>query len=153
MHGTTPVLLEVHASDMADQKCILIPNNAGNWVCCNKVWLQPKDDDTSMCTHCQEGHSIIKPCKLGGRHSGMLHHMALEMSISSVEEQRPFRWMPYGVQEQKEAIEANVSLTTATRTRFPVMDRRRPATRAEDARFCYSVNAKPMEAACLYDSD
>ena len=80
----------------------------------------------------------------------MLHQMALEMSISAIEEQRPFRWMPYGVQVQKEA---NVSLTTATRTRFPVIDRRRPATRTEDTRFYYNVIAKTKEDACLYDSD
>ena len=75
-HGATPVLKEVRASDVTDQKFILIPNNAETWMCCNKVWLQPKDDATSMCTHCQEGHSIVKPCKTGGRHSGMLHQMA-----------------------------------------------------------------------------
>ena len=132
---------------------ILIPNHAGNWMCCNKVWLQPEDDETTMCTNCQEGHSIIKPCKLGGRHSGILHQMAMEMSISAVEEQRPFRWMPYGVQVQRDAIEANVSLATATRTRFPVFTRARPATRAEDTRFCYSVRAKTVDNACEYNTN
>ena len=147
-HGGKPVLKEINASDMADQTFPLIPNDTGNWMCCNKVWLQPEDDDTTMCTNCQEGHSVIKPCKLGGRHSGILHQMAMEMSISAVEEQRPFRWMPYGVGVQREAIDANVSLTTATRTRFPVFTRERPATRAQDARFCYRVSAKKMENVC-----
>ena len=145
----------MQVSDMTDQNFVLIPNNTGNWVCSNKVWLQPEDNDTSMtlCANCKEGHSTIKLCKNGERHSGMLHQMALEMSISAIEEQRPFRWMPYGVQVQKEATETDVPLTTATRTRFPVIARRRPATRAEDTRSCYSINAKTMEDACLYDSD
>ena len=107
-NGGKPVLQEVQPSDITGQKFNLIPNNTGYWVCNNKVWLQPEDDNDLMCTNCNEGHSIIQPCKNGAQHSGLIHQMALEMSASAVEEQRPFKWMSYGTQVQKEAVDANV---------------------------------------------
>ena len=98
LNGGKPVLQEVQPSDITGQKFNLIPNDTGYWMCNNKVWLQPEDDNDQMCTSCNEGHSVIQPCKDGAHHSGLIHQMALEMSASAVEEQRPFKWMSYGTQ-------------------------------------------------------
>ena len=59
----------------------------------------------------------------------------------------------HGTQVQKDAVDANVQLATATRTNLPVFTRVRPATRAADTRFSYSVNAKTVDDACQYDND
>ena len=152
-NGGKPVLQEVQPSEITGQRFNLIPNDTGYWMCNNKVWLQPEDDNEQMCTSCNECHSIIQPCKNGAHHSGLIHQMALEMSASAVEEQQPFRWMLYGTQVQKDAVDATVHLATATRASLPVFTRVRPATRAVDTRFCYSVHAKTVEDACEYNTD
>ena len=150
LNGGKPVLKEVTPSDTTGQKFNLIPNDTGYWMCNNKVWLQPEDDNDHTCTNCSEDHSIIRPCKDGAHHSGLIHQMALEMGASAVEEQRPFKWMSYGTQVQKDAVDANVNLATATRKNLPVFTRVRPATWEADTRFCYSVNAKTVDNACKY---
>ena len=86
---------------------------------------------------------------------------------SAVEDASPFRWVSHETQQTiATEVKSNAVLVAATRetrdrapNRAPPTYRSCPATRAEmETRFCYSVNAKPMEdkevhSACLYDSD
>ena len=78
--------------------------------------------------------------------------MALQLKVSAVEHERPFKWLSYDVQIQKDGTDTRVM--TAVATRAPVngvVYKVRPPTRA--AAGCYFMNAKKIDDRYLYDSD
>jgi hypothetical protein len=153
-NGGQQVLKELQMADVKDRGFSLVPNKTTWWIKNNKTWLQPANDGESLCQNCEEGHSHITKCSDGGCHSKLTHEMACALATSAVETAQPFTWLPYETQT-RQANSLSV-LVTGTRNK----DTRRveiklPATRAEAAggRFCYTINAKSMADACLYDSD
>ena len=139
-----------------------MPNTTAEWMNCNKMWLQPENENDAVCRNCDTCHSQLEQCEDGSTHSLQYHQMACELAASAVETNRTFKWAPYSVQVQmKEDNEAKCMTATVTRTR----DTRgvhvmlpRPATRA--AAGCYSVSVSKMEekneedeSSYLYDSD
>ena len=161
-NGGKPVVLEMQPKDVADQKFAIPRNETGWWIKSNKMWMQPEDDN-GLCQNCSAAHSQVRSCADGGSHPMLLHQMACEMATSAVEHTSPFRWVSQETQQTiATEVKSNAVLVNATReTRdcAPPIYKSRPATRAEmETRFCYNVNAKPMEDkemhdACLYDSD
>ena len=148
--------------DISEKTFLIMPNTTTEWINCNKMWLQPEDENDAICRNCDTSHSRIEQCEDGGSHSMQYHQMACELAASAVEPERTFKWVPYSVQVQmKEHAEAKCMTATVTRTRdtrgIPVM-RTRPATRA--AAGCYNVNVSKLNEkkeddgnAYLYDSD
>ena len=141
-------------ADVKDRGFALVPNKTPWWIKNNKAWLQPANDAESLCQTCDEGHSHIAKCSDGGCHSKLTHEMACALATSAVETAQPFTWLPYETQtRQSNSLSVLVTGTRNRDTRG--MEVKLPATRAEAAggRFCYTINAKSMEDACLYDSD
>ena len=154
-NGGKQVHQQMQVSDVADTKFVIMPNETKHWVNSSRIWLQPEDEEDSLCATCDEAHSQITPCEKGGCHSMLTHDMANAMAVSAVESGRPFQWMAYLTQHQFAAnVKSNAVLATATRQRAPPIYVNRPATRAaeKETQFCYNVNAKKMDA-CLYDND
>lgn len=80
--------------------------------------------------------------------------MACALATSAVETAQPFTWLPYETQT-RQANSLSVLVTGTRNKDTRGVEVQLPATRAEAAggRFCYTINAKSMEDACLYDSD
>ena len=154
-NGGKQVHQEMQVGDVAGTKFVIMPNETKHWVNSSRIWLQPEDEEDSLCATCDEAHSQITPCEKGGCHSMLTHDMANAMAVSAVESGRPFQWMPYLTQHQFDNnVNSNAVLVTPTRQRAPPIYVQRPATQAaaRETRFCYNVNAKKMDA-CLYDND
>ena len=75
-NGGEYVVKELPASDIKSQDFMLVPNKTQYWIKNNKIWLQPEDEDGTLCQHCDEGHSHITPCSDGGQHSLLSQQMA-----------------------------------------------------------------------------
>ena len=149
-NGGEYVVNELTASEIS-QGFKLVPTKTQHWLKNNKIWLQPEDEDTSLCQNCEEGHSHITPCNDGGQHS---------LLGQQIDSNNLFNWVSYATQKQaSQDVQSNSVLATGTRVGSPpffVVDRR-ARRRAQDARFCFSIkesNAKDANSfAFLYDSD
>ena len=157
-NGGEYVVKELPASDIKSQDFTLVPNKTQYWMKNNKIWLQPADEDTTLCQNCDEGHSHIRPCNDGGQPSLLGQQMASALAASSVDPNNPFKWISYTSQVQaSQDMQSNSVLATGTRVgSHPIfiMDRR-ARNQAQDTRFCFSINAKAQEEssfACLYDT-
>ena len=153
-NGGKQVLKELQMADIKNREFSLVPNKTTWWINNNKAWLQPENDVDSLCQTWDEGHSQITECSGGGCHSKLTHEMACALAKSAVETAQPFTWLPYETQTRQ----ANSWSVLATETRnrdTRGVEVQRPSTRAEAAggRFCYTINTKSMEDACLFDSD
>ena len=154
-NGGKQVHQQMQVSDVTDTQFVIMPNETKNWANSSRIWLQPEDEDDSLCATCDETHSQITPCKKGGCHSMLTHEMANAMAVPAVESGRPFQWMAYLMQHQFATdVQSNAVLVTATRQqRAPSIFVNRPTTKtAMETRFCYNVNVKTMDT-CLYDND
>ena len=158
-NGGQPKMQKMELPDISDKTFLIMPNETTEWINCNKMWLQPEDENDAICRNCDTSHSRIEQCEDGGSHSIQYLQMACELAASAVEPERTFKWVPYSVQVQM-TRKANCMTATVARTR----DTRgvhvmlpRPATRAAG---CYNVNVRRLnekkeddENAYLYDSD
>ena len=98
----------------------------------------------TMCSVCDYGHSTITPCENGGgSHSELTKSMGIELTASAVEPDRPFRWVSYAMQVQKDALQVAMPkrLMLATKAQ-----RRSLGTWAHSTQSQSSLNS-------LYDSD
>ena len=68
-NGGKQVHQEMQVGDVTDTKFVIMPNETKYWVSSSHIWLQPEDEDDSLCANCDETHSQIAPCKNGGCHS------------------------------------------------------------------------------------
>ena len=160
INGGQPQMQKMGLADISEKTFTIMPNTTTEWLNCNKMWLQPEDENDSVCRKCDTCHSRIEPCEDGGSHSLQHHQMACELAASAVETDRTFKCVPYSVQVQmREEEEAKCMTARVTRTRetrgIPFT---RPATRA--AAGCYSVSVNKLkekneddESSYLYDSD
>jgi hypothetical protein len=156
--GDKYVLEELPVSAIKQGNFHLVPNETNYWILNNKVWLQPENEQDTMCQNCDEGHSHLAPCSDGGQHSLLSHHMASTLAASSKDPNPPLRWASYKAQLAA-TLDVNESSVLAVGTRVgspPVyyMDRR--ARKAA----CSSISAKTCVAAkdanmysCLYNDD
>ena len=165
-NGGQPKMQKMGLADISEKTFTIMPNMTTEWLNCNKMWLQPDDENDAVCRNCDcvtmSCHSRIEQCEDGGSHSMQYHQMACELAASSVEPDRTFKWVPYSVQVQmREDEEAKCMTATVTRTcdtrGIPVI-RPRPATGA--AAGCYNVNVSRLnenneddESSYLYNSD
>ena len=160
-NGGKPKIQEMGLADISGKTfAVFMPSKATVWIKCNRMWLQPKDENDMVCQNCNTCHSLIETCEDGGTHSLQYHEMACELAATAVEADRTFKWVPYSVQVQMvEDDEAKCMTATVTRTRETrgVLFNR-PATRA--AAGCYGVSVSKMEKkneddgnSYLYDSD
>ena len=112
--GTLPTngtakLQEMQMRDLEGHDLTLMPNETLHWVSNCKIWLQPEHDEETMCSVCDEGHSTITPCENGGgSHSELTKSMGIELTASAVEPDRPFRWVSYAMQVQKDALQVGI---------------------------------------------
>ena len=156
-NGGKPVLQELPVSELKTKEFTIMPNETNYWLNSSKIWMQPKDEDDSLCQTCETEHSQITPCSSGDQHSLLGHQMACALAVSAVEPDKPFRWASYSSQElaTSGAAQSMSVLVTGTRTgvRSPPIFMDRAARK--DTRFCYSVKAKKTETedkTCLYDT-
>ena len=143
-NGGKPVMQELPVSELKTKEFTIMPNETNYWLNSNKIWMQPKDEDDSLCQTCETEHSQITPCSSGGQHSLLGHQMACALAVSAVEPDKPFRWASYSSQElaTSGAAQSMSVLVAGTRTgvRSPPIFMDRAARK--DTRFCYSVKAK-----------
>ena len=97
--GGKPVLQELPVTELKMKEFTIMPNKTTHWLNSNKIWMQPEDEDASLCQVCEQEHSQIEPCSNGGQHSLLGHQMACALAVSAVETDRPFRWASYSSQE------------------------------------------------------
>ena len=97
--GGKPVLQEIPVSDLKMKEFTIMPNKTTHWLNSNKIWMQPEDEDASLCQVCEQEHSQIEPCSNGSQHSLLGHQMACALAVSAVETDKAFRWASYSSQK------------------------------------------------------
>ena len=119
-NGGNCAVQELPVSELKCKEFKILPNKTNSWVRSDKIWLQPEDEDHSLCQTGEEGHSHIEPCSNGGQqsqHSLLGHQMACALVASAVDPDNPFRWASYSSQGQAATgVQSMSVLTTGVRS-------------------------------------
>ena len=71
-------------AEISEQTFAIMPNTTAEWMNCNKMWLQPENENDAVCRTCDTCHSQLEQCEDGGTHSLQYHQMACELATSAV---------------------------------------------------------------------
>ena len=116
--------LPVPVSELKSMEFTIMPNKTKYWLKISKIWMQPEDEDDSLCQTCEVEHSQIVLCSDGGQHSLLGHQMACALAVSAVDPDNPFRWASYSSQElATTGVQSMSVLTTGVRSPPIFVDR------------------------------